>query len=138
LVQHFGSFGVELYQLSRGIDERMVNPNRIAKSVSAEHTFIQDLLTLADCLAQLPNVYTRLQQRLSRYNDRSIKTQFVKLKFQDFTQTTIERASHELNFELFVSLCQQAYARKPVPVRLIGLGVDFTERSTNCVQLTLF
>lgn len=138
LVQQFGGFGHELYQFSRGIDLRPVNPNRIAKSISAENTFLQDLQNLEACLDQLPELWQRLQNRLSRYQDRSIKNQFVKLKFHNFTQTTIERSSQQVNFELFKQLCQQAYIRKNIPVRLIGLGVDFAEFDFDNKQLSLF
>ena len=35
----FGKFGAELYELSRGIDHRTVEPDRERKSLSNEETF---------------------------------------------------------------------------------------------------
>ena len=42
MVQYFGSFGVKLYQQCRGIDNRIVEPNQIRKSLSVETKFIID------------------------------------------------------------------------------------------------
>ena len=39
LQQHFGKFGIELYDLCRGIDDRPVEPDRERKSLSNEETF---------------------------------------------------------------------------------------------------
>jgi DNA polymerase IV len=47
LEDHFGSYGLRLYQLARGIDHNPVMPNRVSKSISAEDTFPEDI-PLAD------------------------------------------------------------------------------------------
>ena len=39
----FGRYGVRLYELSRGIDNSQVVPNRPPKSISAEDTFERDV-----------------------------------------------------------------------------------------------
>src|SRR5207302_5796773 len=44
----FGKFGVELFDLCRGIDDRPVEPERERKSLSNEETFATDLRTLAE------------------------------------------------------------------------------------------
>ena len=46
LLDIFGKFGAELYDLCRGIDERPVEPDRERKSLSTEETFASDLETL--------------------------------------------------------------------------------------------
>src|SRR6202795_3377786 len=43
LENHFGSYGVRLYQLARGIDHNPVVANRVSKSISAEDTFPIDI-----------------------------------------------------------------------------------------------
>ena len=45
LVKHFGKSGRFYYKIARGIDDRIVNPNRIRKSVGAENTFSKDLFS---------------------------------------------------------------------------------------------
>ena len=48
-IENFGKFGIELYDLCRGIDERPVEPDRERKSLSTEETFTSDLTTLEEC-----------------------------------------------------------------------------------------
>jgi nucleotidyltransferase/DNA polymerase involved in DNA repair len=52
LEDHFGGYGLRLYQLARGIDHNPVVPNRVSKSISAEDTFPEDL-PLADTELQI-------------------------------------------------------------------------------------
>ncbi len=44
LEQHFGRYGLRLYELARGIDGNPVVPNRPTQSISAEDTFERDVL----------------------------------------------------------------------------------------------
>ena len=66
----------------------------------------------------------KLAQRLGRLEgDYRVTKPFIKLKFQDFTQTTLEQAGMPVTPAGFEELCSQAYARGGRPVRLIGVGV---------------
>ena len=62
---------------------------------------------------------------------------FVKLKFSDFTRTTVERAGLQPSLEQFRLLLDEAFARTGKPVRLIGLGVRFARTEQDDTQLTL-
>src|SRR5256714_8578653 len=57
LVNVFGKFGVELYDLCRGIDDRSVEPDRPRKSLSTEETFGVDLATLEQCEEKLEELF---------------------------------------------------------------------------------
>ncbi|GGY62578.1 DNA polymerase IV [Cellvibrio zantedeschiae] len=128
LKQRFGQLGVRLYELCRGIDNREVSPSRRRKSLSVENTFPQDLRDLASCLNRLPELLQQLASRLRRIDDDYVVVKiFVKIKFADFTQTTIERSGSTLTPSEFQSLCCDAYARKESPVRLLGVGVRFVD-----------
>ena len=136
LIQHFGKFGAQLYKLCRGIDNRPVEPNRIRKSLSVEETFLNDLTSKADCLAQLPKLIDRLSRRLSSISDLKIKNQFIKVKFYDFTQTTVECLSSNIDLKQYEKLFIDGFDRHQKPVRLIGIGVRFQPEELN-QQLTL-
>lgn len=122
LSERFGKFGQQLYYLARGIDHREVNPHRQRKSVSIEHTYPEDITSLAQVLEQYPQLKDDLQKRISDYENR-IKSLFIKLKFSDFKSTTVEQAYPELSDALFLELLRTGWQRKEKPVRLLGIGV---------------
>jgi DNA polymerase-4 len=124
LQQHFGSFGDRLSQLSHGIDPRPVQTDRIRKSVSVENTYAEDLPDADACLSELPALHAQLQKRLRNLERRyRIDKQFVKIKFNDFVQTTVETLSDDLDMAAYVDLLRQGFTRGNKPVRLLGLGV---------------
>jgi DNA polymerase-4 len=129
LVNHFGKFGIALYDYCRGIDHRNVNPDRQRKSVSVEHTYIEDLNSLEACLEQLPALIADLEQRLARLDSPSINKQFVKVKRYNFQQNTMETRSIALNNNVYYDLLKQTYQRFNEPVRLLGIGVGLAEES---------
>ena len=124
LIDKFGRFGVNLYQYARGIDERRVSSHSERKSISVETTFSEDLYTQEECTEKLPDLLTQLSKRISHAGDEvPIHKLFVKLKFSDFTSTTVETIDHRLNVELLKQLLEQAKQRSPLPVRLMGIGI---------------
>lgn len=137
LVEHFGRFGERLYTLCRGQDDRPVQNDRKRKSLSVEHTFSEDLTEHADCLKALVALIGQLEKRLTRHAQRKIQKQFVKIKFDDFTHTSVETSSQTTSADCYVSLFEEGYARYRRPVRLIGVGVAFSTESSQPEQLCL-
>jgi DNA polymerase-4 len=138
LVDLFGKFGVELYDLCRGIDHRPVEPDRPRKSLSTEETFAVDLSTVEECQEKLEDLFQELMADLAQKESmRDITKIFVKLKFNDFTRTTAERAGLAPTLQDFHSLLSEAFARTGKPVRLIGLGVRFAETTPESAQMDL-
>lgn len=141
LTQRYGQMGTRLYHLSRGIDNRPVNADRRRKSLSVENTFAQDLGGLTQCLNEVPSLSQQLAIRLRRVDDDyQVVKLFVKIKFTDFSITTIERSATTVSLAELQSLCSEAHGRKNLPVRLLGVGVrfiDLRERS-EFFQLPLF
>ncbi|HYY13202.1 MAG TPA: DNA polymerase IV [Chthoniobacterales bacterium] len=138
LVDLFGKFGAELYDLCRGIDERPVEPDRPRKSLSTEETFAVDLTTLEQCEEKLEELFEELMADLAQKESvREVTKIFVKLKFNDFTRTTAERAGLAPTLLDFRSLLAEAFARTGKPVRLIGIGVRFAEPEPAEAQIAL-
>ncbi len=138
LVDLFGKFGIELYDLCRGIDQRPVEPDRPRKSLSTEETFTIDLTTLEQCEEKLEELFQEMMADLAQKEaTRSVTKIFVKLKFNDFTRTTAERAGLTPNLPDFRGLLAEAFARTGKPVRLIGVGVRFAEDSPADAQMPL-
>jgi DNA polymerase IV len=138
LVDLFGKFGLDLYDLCRGIDPRPVEPDRPRKSLSTEETFAADLTTVDQCEEKLEELFQELMADLAqKESTREITKIFVKLKFNDFTRTTAERAGIAPTLEHFRLLLAEAFGRTGKPVRLIGLGVRFAETMPDSAQLDL-
>ncbi len=135
----FGSWGVELFDYSRGIDNRPVRENRERKSLSVEETYSQNLESLEACIEKLPELYDDWNERAVRagIGDR-IRGIFVKVKFHDFQHTT-----HETVFEGypkpsdFEPLLAAAFERRSEAVRLIGIGARLAAKKSesNTAQL---
>ena len=133
----FGKFGSELYDLCRGIDDRPVERNRERKSLSTEETFGSDLTTLEQCEEKVGELFEELAAELAQKEPtRRVTKIFLKLKFSDFTRTTIERAGSFPTWQL-PSLLEEAFARTGKRIRLIGLGVRFAAIEQEVAQLPL-
>ncbi|MCD6047138.1 MAG: dinB [Gammaproteobacteria bacterium] len=126
LIQHFGKFGQQLYDQCRGIDNRLVKPDRVRKSLSVECTFSNDLAAYDACIEALNGLYQRLVERLELSAAQlAIKNQFIKIKYADFHLTTAEMISEKLTLQTFIDLFQNTYQKKTSPIRLLGIGVHF-------------
>lgn len=127
LINYFGEKGGNrLYEQSRGIDERLVEPNRVRKSLSVEQTFKQDLGLDEACISVLGELYNRLIVRIRKYaSDRYIKNQHAKIKLSNFKQITIERSCNEINLPLYEQLFLDILKRQYGKIRLMGIGVHF-------------
>jgi len=139
LGRRFGKWGLELWELCRGIDERPVRPHRTRKSVSSEMTFSENVLTLSALEPSLLALVEGVAEELAgKHADRVIRSLVVKLKFADFERTTAERAGQVLDPTTFKDLLAEAWRRgNNRPVRLIGAGVRF-EDPRPVEQLELF
>lgn len=138
LVREFGRYGERLHALARGEDDRPVNPSRVRKSVSVEETYPTDLPDLEHCLAELPPLIDRLRARLVRAGEPAVRGLVVKLKFADFTQTTVEQSAQGVELARLACLLEAGYARQAQPVRLLGVGVRLAEEGQLPRQLPLF
>lgn len=122
---YFGSFGPSLYNYCRGIDNRNVKPERERKSLSVERTFFDNINDKIHLAGYLEKNFEEMIGRLEKHKDRSLKTIFIKIKYADFTQTTIEEPFEELTLEKFQSLFERRFDERPEAARLLGTGVKF-------------
>ncbi|MGJ8696124.1 MAG: DNA polymerase IV [Verrucomicrobiaceae bacterium] len=124
LADRLGRWGIELYDRCRGIDERAVSTDRTRKSLSKERTFsknIADFDWLADVMRE---VLAEVRGSVEKKVEQEIKSRVVKLKFDDFTRTTAEKAGSEMDEEVYLDLLRLAWNRgEGKAVRLLGLGV---------------
>ena len=128
LTAKFGKFGKTLFKLCRGIDERELSVERKRKSLSTERTFSKDLKDIDLCSEKLEALIVDLRERLLKLRPAPrIKALTMKIKFSDFTQTTISQQAQEIDSIIFHKLLKKGLARKDSPIRLLGVGVEIRE-----------
>ena len=127
LEEHFSKSGLHFYNIVRGIHNSSVKPNRIAKSVAAEHTFNENLTSEIFMVEKLERIAAELENRLKKYNI-SGKTVTLKIKYSDFTTQTRSKtlpyfiADKGLLLETAKELLFQE--RMKESVRLLGISLN--------------
>ncbi|MFW5998597.1 MAG: DNA polymerase IV [Bacillota bacterium] len=136
----FGSFGVKLYKLARGIDDRNVVPKNETKSISHETTFKESLTSRDKILAVLLILSEKVSRRL-RKNNFTGCTIFIKIRYDDFkTYTRRNTLSYYFNdteniYNIGKKLLEKEDLKKPI--RLLGIGVSKLVQNKN-KQMDLF
>ena len=131
LLKRFGKFGRVLWERSQGIDDRDVNNERLRKSVGVERTLSEDIHDWTECETIITEqLYPELERRLLKVKpDLLIARQGIKLKFNDFQQTTQEHVWPRLNKEDLIATAKKAWEerRGGRGVRLVGLHVTLLD-----------
>ncbi len=126
LEKHFGNSGLHYYQISRGIHNSEVKPNRLIKSVGAERTFNENLSSEIYLEERILNIAAELGKRLRR-SKISGKTITLKLKYSDFTLQTRSKtlpyfvSDSAIIADVAKDLLYQEKLRESV--RLLGISV---------------
>ncbi len=89
-----GSWGRQVGRLARGIDDRCVTPEHVAKSIGAEMTFEDDLTTRREIERGLLQQVTRVAERLVK-NQLCAYVITVKLKDSNFNLLTRQKRLNE-------------------------------------------
>ncbi|OOF82086.1 DNA polymerase IV [Rodentibacter caecimuris] len=134
LLNQFGKIGKRIWDFSHGIDEREVQAHRERKSIGVERTLVENIERSEQGIALLDNLYAELLRRLERAAPNIPLTAFrkigVKLKFEDFQVTTLEKTGLPLSLASFQQLLIQIWQRSQgKSVRLIGLNVALPEEN---------
>ena len=131
LMRRYGTLGQRLYRLARGKDERRVEPDEEARSVSAETTFDDDVSSHDDLVRVLRALSEKVAARLKKTGVAG-HTVVLKLKTGDFRQRTRNRRLEDPTqladriFRTGVTLLEKETGVDAF--RLIGIGVsDLTD-----------
>lgn len=125
----FKKKGYDIYNFSRGIDNRPVQVSRERKSVGSENTFIENVNFDSDELNEyVKEVVKDVCDRLRNIN-KCGKTITVKVKYEDFQQVT---KRHTLNSYIYTykeiidntNLLIEKIKNKDKQIRLIGVSIS--------------
>ncbi|HEY0505463.1 MAG TPA: DNA polymerase IV [Lysobacter sp.] len=144
----FGRWGRRLHELSLGIDENPVQPERPTLQISAEDTFEHDLPLdeLEPHIHRLAaKTWDGYGRELARDPERIARTVVLKLKTSDFRILTRSLTPQErpASLEQLARIACELRARVPLPAdtryRLVGVGLSgFAERDEGAAQAELF
>lgn len=143
LIRRFGKQGSYYYHIARAIDHRIVQPNRMRKSVGAENTFANDIASREEMLEQFELIAKTLYERILR-NKYYGRTVSLKIKFSDFKQITRSKTylttinSYELLWNAITTIFEKTDLQNS-KVRLLGVSVSNAVKSREygqALQLT--
>ena len=139
LVELLGKYGCTLYSLSRGIDNRLVEDDKISKSLSVEDTYVKDLTNYDQAANELNKLYLELKKRLGKeiHKDRLIKSCFIKVKFNDFKLITMQTSNQKTDHLVYLNLLEKTLLTNKKSIRLLGIGVQFDNRPLNQLNLDI-
>lgn len=122
--------GLSLWQMARGIDERPVAPRAIAKQVSQEHTYPQDLVTVDEVDAAIERAASGAHARLLK-DGRGARTVTVKLRMADFhiesRSATLAYATDDPETLKATAYKLARYPDELGPIRLVGVSYSGLE-----------
>jgi len=144
LEQRFGRWGRRLHELSLGIDEHAVQPDRPTLQVSAEDTFEHDL-TLGELEPHIRRLAEKAWAGHERELGRVARTVVLKLKTSDFhtltrsfTPTMRPSSANELA-NIACALRDRVERPADSRYRLVGVGLSgFTDADSYAAQRDLF
>jgi DNA polymerase-4 len=142
LISVFGKSGIYLHNLSNGIDDRTVNPERQIKSMGEEMTFEEDLLDSEIIKEALSQLTVKLYERVKKYNIKG-KTVTLKVKYHDFVQITRSNTlwCYIQNERMIFSAAHRLFSKTEIgskKVRLIGVSLSQLLENPLYEQLLLF
>ncbi len=148
LERRFGRFGRRLHELSLGIDDRPVTPDRPTLQISSEDTFETDLTLdeLAPYIERLAeHTWAAHQREAAGVHGRVARTVVLKLKTSDFhihtrslTPVTRPTSATELA-RIACALRARADLPPHTRYRLVGVGLaGFVDRDRYAAQRELF
>ncbi len=129
LRKHFGKFGIDLWEMARGIDASPVIVGWKAKQIGCEETFEKDLLSLEDLKRELKLLAAETLSR-AREDKKSGRTLTLKVKYADFTVITrSETVTHPLEDTEEIAARAFSLLRKKTEagrrkIRLLGISLS--------------
>lgn len=129
--KHFGKNGQFFFDIANGIDNRPVDPDRNRKSVGAENTFTNDLITVDELNLAIKEICDTLFIRLQKAAVWG-KTLTVKIKYNDFTQITRSKSftmGIKNQHDMERTACDMLHIHRDLgkPIRLLGVSFSNLE-----------
>ncbi len=143
LQEHFGKSGTWYYNISRGIDNRAVQPDRPRKSVGAEDTFMVDIVDLDAARAEITPLAAKVWRHCEAKGLHG-RTVTLKVKYADFqiitrSRTTSAPIGRLDDLEAIAQTLLEPLFPAPKGIRLLGVTLSsfIDDEETPAGQLEL-
>ncbi len=141
LVQKFGKMGRYFYKVSRGVDDRPVNSERVRKSISSENTYSKDLHENSEILKHLEKLTEDVVRSIEKIQTKAQTVQ-VKVRYRDFETLTRQKTvsgwlTSKDDIWPIVKEIIDSIDTMGKPIRLLGVGVAKLEQPEQSSQLTI-
>ena len=128
LTKRFGKWGYAIVKRAQGIDESPIVLKHVAKSVSQERTFAEDVRSEDTLIETIDKLSSRISKRLKKKHVQGTTIK-IKLRWSDFStitrQMTVAQPTNDVET---ISSHASALLKKEweigEPIRLIGVGVS--------------
>jgi DNA polymerase IV (DinB-like DNA polymerase) len=143
LFQEFGVFGEDLYEMSRGIDERELSEEWVTKSIGRQYTFEKDTKNKKFIMSIIDDMIRKIYRELKE-QDFVFRNVVFKVRFEDFDTRTKSKTLEDYTDS--VKILRKTAEDQLVPflkderrIRLVGISVhSLVERkSLKKAQLSL-
>lgn len=134
-----GKNGIELWKKANGIDNTPVMPYKDRKSLSTEHTYLQDTIAVKEIATMILTMVEKLAFQ-ARSEQWLVSTVAIKIRYSNFDTENTQRKTaytscdHVLG-KLALELFNKLYTRR-MRIRLIG--VSFTGLVRGTYQMNMF
>jgi DNA polymerase-4 len=128
ITKRFGKWGYSIIKRAHGIDERPIVLKHVAKSVSQERTFAEDIRKEDKLIETIEKLSQRISKRLKKKHTQGTTIK-IKIRWSDFStisrQVTLNQPSNEnaTIAKTAVGLFKKEW-KVGDPIRLIGVGVS--------------
>jgi DNA polymerase-4 len=132
-----------LWDRVHGVDDSAVESSGVAKSISRDETFAEDLHREEDLDHELLTLVTRAAYDL-RMDGMVARTITVRIRDMDFRNRSAQRTlfeavvSDRVILHVARELLAKLRAARPVPARLLGVALSSLADNPKADQLTLF
>lgn len=127
LVANFGKVGRHYFRVANAQDNRLVNPNRIRKSIGAERSFTVDLQTQEAMIVALATIVNEVEARLLKAKKMGY-TLTLKIKYANYRQVTRSRTldapmQRADDIKALAQALLEHYLEPQPRVRLLGVAI---------------
>ena len=145
LQEHFGKSGAWYYNISRGIDNRAVQPDRPRKSVGAEDTFVIDIVAFDTARSEITPLAAKVWRHCEAKGLHG-RTVTLKVKFADFQTITRSRTTSTSigtleDLEAIAQSLLEPLFPAPKGIRLLGVTlssfIDDEETETDQLEFEI-